>query len=272
VTNGYTNGLLTSVGSYATVTYRANGLVNTITHGSSPASVTETWVPDPSGMPRPARIEVTDANQSYWKFGDYAYDGAGNIPMIGNTTYQYDDVNRLRRHATWSGNKVYSATTYDYDRYGNRSGSWSDGCASNGRCFASLPSYLPIAATSNHNNTHTHDDSGSITSDGKYNFGYDATAMMTSLTGADGNAAHSRHGQRELRNGSCEPPRGRRHGQSVGWKGLQAGPEAARSWPAPTASANTECRRTSRGSIKYKRTSSRERQRKARGKTMATSI
>ncbi|HEY0141993.1 MAG TPA: NucA/NucB deoxyribonuclease domain-containing protein, partial [Thermoanaerobaculia bacterium] len=59
--------------------------------------------------------------------------------------------------------------------------------ASNGRCFASLPSHLPIAATSNHNNTHSHDDSGSITSDGKYNFGYDATAMMTSLTGADRN-------------------------------------------------------------------------------------
>jgi RHS repeat-associated protein len=138
-------------------------------------------------MPRPARIEVTDANQSYWKFGDYAYDGAGNITMIGNTTYQYDDVNRLRRHATWSGNKFYSATTYDYDRYGNRIGSFNDGCASNGRCFASLPSHLPIAATSNHNNTHTHDDSGSITSDGKYNFGYDATAMMTSLTGIDRN-------------------------------------------------------------------------------------
>jgi hypothetical protein len=68
-----------------------------------------------------------------------------------------------------------------------RIGSWSDGCASNGRCFASLPSHLPIAATSNHNNTHTHDDSGSITSDGKYNFGYDATAMMTSLTGIDRN-------------------------------------------------------------------------------------
>ncbi|HEY0142069.1 MAG TPA: RHS repeat-associated core domain-containing protein, partial [Thermoanaerobaculia bacterium] len=59
--------------------------------------------------------------------------------------------------------------------------------ASNGRCFASLPSHLPIAATSNHNNTHSHDDSGSITSDGKYNFGYDASAMMTSLTGADRN-------------------------------------------------------------------------------------
>ena len=185
ITNGYTNGLLTSVGSYGTVSYRANGMVKTITHGSGSSSVTETWVADPSGMPRPARIEVTDANQSYWKYGDYAYDGAGNITMIGNTTYQYDDVNRLRRYVAWSGHEFYIATTYDYDRYGNRIGNWSDGCAMNGRCFASLPSHVPIATSSNHINTHSYDDSGSITSDGKYNFAYDATAMMTSLTGTD---------------------------------------------------------------------------------------
>ncbi|HEX6159927.1 MAG TPA: RHS repeat-associated core domain-containing protein, partial [Thermoanaerobaculia bacterium] len=61
----------------------------------------------------------------------------------------------------------------------------SDGCAASGRCFASLPSYVPIATNSNHHMALNYDDAGSVTSDGTYEFGYDATSMMISLTRDD---------------------------------------------------------------------------------------
>src|SRR5262249_35133644 len=97
----YTNGLLSSITGWASaITYQPNGLISSITHASNPA-VNENWTADPNGMARPAGIEARNAsNVQLWTTGTYAYDGAGNIKEVGDTTYTYDAFNRLRMSKT----------------------------------------------------------------------------------------------------------------------------------------------------------------------------
>jgi len=92
VTYSYTNGFLTSIPSYASsISYHANTMVNRIDHANA-VKVDHTI--DPNSMRRPRRITLTNANGS-WTYGDYAYDGAGNIKTINSDTYVYDKVSRL---------------------------------------------------------------------------------------------------------------------------------------------------------------------------------
>jgi YD repeat-containing protein len=53
VSRSFTNGWLTAVGSYGTISYHANGLIDTITH---PGSVTDTHARDDDWLPRPKSI------------------------------------------------------------------------------------------------------------------------------------------------------------------------------------------------------------------------
>jgi len=88
----YTYGVLSSIddgGSppastwASSIAYQANGLIADIQH----ASMHEKWLPDTSGMARPATIVARNSTDTgdLWSSGSYQYDAAGNIKTIGNT-------------------------------------------------------------------------------------------------------------------------------------------------------------------------------------------
>ncbi|MCU1347445.1 MAG: hypothetical protein JWO56_475, partial [Acidobacteria bacterium] len=142
----YQNGWLTFVGSdgpaYASLTYQPSGLLNTVTHANG---VSETWIADPSGLPRPCGIYATGKGTHLstdnaapcrrsiafdtgsttgvqWTTGQYTYDGAGNVKQIGGRQYVYDPANRLVTESESgtvpTGTFRYS-TDYLYDTFGN---------------------------------------------------------------------------------------------------------------------------------------------------------
>jgi YD repeat-containing protein len=59
-TNVYTNGLLTSVQGFGTLSYNANGTLGQVAHaGNTGVNVFDTITPDDSGMPRPKSIDYS---------------------------------------------------------------------------------------------------------------------------------------------------------------------------------------------------------------------
>ncbi|HWW61450.1 MAG TPA: RHS repeat-associated core domain-containing protein, partial [Thermoanaerobaculia bacterium] len=183
LTYGYTNGLLTSIPSWASVIhYEPNGTVRVVEHSNN---LSEVWVPDPKGMARPCRISaywsLSALNQSstdecgysepatpVWTTGRYQYDGSGNIKQIGSTIYTYDGVNRLREVTPGGGN----TESYTYDAFGNRTTplSTTQPCTfmPNGTFTCSTPSFLQIDAdpATNRVKIWTYDAAGNATSDG----------------------------------------------------------------------------------------------------------
>lgn len=186
VTNGFTNGLLTSVGSYASsIAYQPNGVIATVTHGSGSTAVTDTWAADPAGMPRPASITTTNAsNQTLWTSGTYAYDGAGNIKQIGTTSYVYDNAGRLRNVNDTSFASP-SKTTYKFDTFGNYLSTTVNYCGTlaNGvkRCGSTSGTPLTLSGTTNHYANITYDDAGNVRADGPHTYTFDSRNMMTRL-------------------------------------------------------------------------------------------
>ena len=93
VTQGFTDGLLTSVSQFATsITYHPDGLWATVVHSND---VTDHQDVDATGMPRPARLSTSGASENF-DTGTYAYDGAGNIKAMGSFSYVYDLLSRVQ--------------------------------------------------------------------------------------------------------------------------------------------------------------------------------
>ncbi len=160
---------------------QANGLIDTVTHGSGASAVEEHWVPDPNGMARPMMIEMIAPATTRWQ--EYAFDGAGNIVRIGNTSYTYDPLNRLTNWTEWFGTNVYGSTTRITDGFGNHLYTIQKGCGSSGRCFDTGFVPLAVDAGSNHYAHETYDDAGNVVSDGTHTFAYDGAGRMVSLIG-----------------------------------------------------------------------------------------
>ncbi len=96
----------------ASLTYHLNGQPNVVQ--LSAPNVSDTFVADLSGMPRPRSITWKWAgNQS--DSGLYVYDGAGNISAIGPDRFKYDKGLRLV-----SATVADRSETYEYDGFGNR--------------------------------------------------------------------------------------------------------------------------------------------------------
>lgn len=129
----YTNGFLTSVGTYASsITYQPSGMPDQVTHGLAPYATIQKWTPDPSHMARPCSILVAppgttltvngsapcdltiSGNAASWNSGQYHYDAAGNITQIGTRSYVYDFLSRLAVERDGG-----LSTTYGYDGFGN---------------------------------------------------------------------------------------------------------------------------------------------------------
>ena len=183
VSYGYTNGLLTNIGSWGLISYQPNGLVDTIRHNIPQYAVTETWTADPWQIARPARITNTDASGNVlWTSGDYDYDGAGNVRSIDTTSYVYDAFNRLARWTTTSaGSTQGSAVTYD--TFGNQLATQLSFCSTNPdgsrRCGGTAYQPMVIAGTTNHYVGHTYDAAGNVLSDGSRTFTYDPLNVTT---------------------------------------------------------------------------------------------
>jgi RHS repeat-associated protein len=194
VTDGYSRGLLTSVGTWAdAITYQANGMVASVSHTNG---TSETWTPDPHGMARPCSIIATGSGGSVvtssdpcgsvlqgsgWTSGQYLYDGAGNVTQIGTTAYQYDAVNRL---ASWSSPGPVGGTisrSVTLDAYGNFLSMKVSRCQTAGACFHSSQVAGRISGTTNHYANVTYDDAGNVTNDGRQ-FTYDTVGMMATST------------------------------------------------------------------------------------------
>jgi RHS repeat-associated protein len=120
VVPGYTNGFLTSVPGWATLSYHANGMVNQITHTNG---VVDTQANDPDGMRRPSLISsAKSSTPPLWSSGLYAYDGSGNVVKTGSGYYLYDRVSRLiegRIYDGPTGNGTQKWQSYGYDPFGN---------------------------------------------------------------------------------------------------------------------------------------------------------
>ncbi len=204
--NGYTNGMLTNVGTpvvgglwASSITYHPTWVVDTVTHGSGASAIRETWLPDPHGIPRPCNIFaaaasmsiVADANSlcgkrpagpPLWTTGEYQYDGTGNITRAGATSYVYDALNRLTAWTTTSPDGSFANTTQGYDANGNKTYNTYRGCgpSPNGRCYST--SFIPreLAGTSNHYVGTAYDAAGSVVSeDPNRTFTYDSLGILT---------------------------------------------------------------------------------------------
>lgn len=187
ITNTYSAGRLTGVVNYATLSYQATGLIDTVTHGTGSSAVNEKWTADPHGMARPAKIEVTGNNLTTWTYGDYAYDGAGNITKIGTRTFSYDALNRLTGWRDTKANGDYTAASVTYDPFGNHvlyglSGVFTVGAQKTVYSSSSRP--YEIDPLTNHTVGETYDDAGSVVADGRHTYGYDATGMLVSIDGS----------------------------------------------------------------------------------------
>jgi RHS repeat-associated protein len=191
VSNTYTNGFLTSVGTWASsIGYQANGMVGSITHGNGES---ERWTPDPNGMGRPCSILGTAGNGSIvtsvtdpcgfvlsgsgYSSGQHLYDGAGNIKQIGPSSYEYDTLNRLRHWTSTLANGSSTSTTIGLDAYGNRLSTTVNGCKPSGGCFETSMTSTQVSGTTNHYVGASYDEAGNLTSDGR-TFAYDPLGIM----------------------------------------------------------------------------------------------
>lgn len=199
----YAHGWLTSVdgdaGNYATLSYQPNGLVATVSHANG---VDETWIGDPSGLPRPCAIFASGkgthltANASapcgttfaldagattgvQWTTGRYAYDGAGNVTSIGMKRYVYDAASRLV--AENDGSAYWS--TYRYDPFGNLT--QQSFVHQGGDFVARSLSATPVDPSTNHLTAATYDAAGNMTATAAdasaSTFTWDAAGTMRSL-------------------------------------------------------------------------------------------
>lgn len=167
----YTKQRLTSItegqARRATVSYHLNGLPNVIQLAAD--GVSDTIVPDGSGLKRPGRIDWT------WKSGAgttgaYTYDGAGNVSAMGGDTFKYDGAFRLKR-AQVAG----QVQAYEYDGFSNPTSVGGQGFNVDWKSNRLTAPY-------------EYDDGGNLKvmpdpSGGVLTFAYDALNMMISADG-----------------------------------------------------------------------------------------
>jgi RHS repeat-associated protein len=195
VSNSYTSGMLTGVGTWAdTISYQASGMIGSVHHTNG---VTETWTPDPNGMARPCSIISTSSAGSIvfaagnpcgyalsgagWTSGQYLYDGSGNVTQMGSTSYWYDAMNRLTGWTSGTAEGGTQSTYVNYDAYGNLLSRSTQACVAGGSCFQSSGVANQVSGTTNHYVHMTYDAAGNVTNDGRQ-FTYDPLGMMATAT------------------------------------------------------------------------------------------
>jgi RHS repeat-associated protein len=182
VTYEYKRGLLSKASPWLTdATYQSNGAIDTLTHGPAASGIREKWLPDPSGIARPAQIfAVSAAGATLWTTAPYLYDGSGNIRQIGSGTYKYDAFGRLAR---WATESTAVTTSFVYDRFGNMLNTSVSFCGTNpngsSRCGGSTSVVAEVVGTTNHYAGPIYNDAGAVTADGAHTYAYDALGMAS---------------------------------------------------------------------------------------------
>lgn len=169
---GYTNGFLTSVPGWATLSYHANGMVNQVTHANT---VVDTQANDPDSMRRPASISAAKNGTTLWTSGAYSYDASGNVVKTGSGYYLYDRVSRLIEGRVYDGPTgagTQKWQSYSYDPFGNI-------LSIGGTSGRATPT---SSATNRLNGTGTtYDTAGNLTAWNGNTYQYDAFNQMTRM-------------------------------------------------------------------------------------------
>jgi RHS repeat-associated protein len=106
----------------------------------------------------------TDPEGLTWATGEYLYDGSGSIKQIGEGTYKYDTLGRLKQSVT---NGV--TETYQYDSFGNLVEKSANG----------VIKATPVDAVSNRLRGETYDVAGNLTTRaGTPQYHYDSFSMI----------------------------------------------------------------------------------------------
>ncbi|HEX3129810.1 MAG TPA: RHS repeat-associated core domain-containing protein [Thermoanaerobaculia bacterium] len=179
VTNGYTNGYLTSVASggltYATINYHLNRMVNQVAHANT---ITDTYTVDASGMARPGSITSTLGTTIRWTTGAYSYDGAGDITKMGTSWFTYDKVSRLTTGTVFTGTAgggTQKQQTYTFDAFGNLTAIGG----SPGRNIAIDASTNRLVTSTDPATLTSYDSAGNLTAwNGAATYDYDAFNQM----------------------------------------------------------------------------------------------
>jgi len=156
----YANGIPVVTG----VGYQASGALSGYATGINVGhNVTTTIGQDPSLLPRPLNISTSGASTNF-ATGNYSYDGAGNIMVIGLDAYGYD----LRSRLTSASLSGIGSQSFTYDQYGNL-------LTKGGTTFCS-------PTCTNNQVTGGSFLRGNLTSYGGQSFAYDGLDRMTSST------------------------------------------------------------------------------------------
>ena len=158
---------------------------NNLTGSTDSAGSSEKLAYDAKGNP----TTYTDGNGNVWR---YAYDANGNLtgvtdPLGGQASYTYSAANQITSSQIEAGGKVYSKTTYGYDRL-DRLVSITD---ANGRTitqsYDANGNLVEVAYPNGHRVSHTYDSLNRRTAtqhDGAtvYTFEYDANNNLTAMS------------------------------------------------------------------------------------------
>jgi RHS repeat-associated protein len=192
----YANGTLTALDEragaglqrYAALTYHHNGAVRKIAYniGASNSLGWEQEIDPASLLPRPRRLVLRKDAATLWDSGTYAFDGAGNIKLIGAERgaradrYLYDRLNRLVDGEVTT-QLINPATglpfrwrqQYTYDPFGNltRVVTFDGHGARAERAFA-------VSAATNRDTGSLYDAAGNTTKVGKYQMSWDGVNTM----------------------------------------------------------------------------------------------
>ena len=162
----YTNGWLTGISGYATMSYWTNGMVNQITHANG---VTVNHEKDPNDVARPGRIWSSGA-ASNWNSGTYQFDGAGNVVKIGSDYNLYDKVSRV---VTGAPRAAAYTQSYTFDAFGNITQ-----INTNGSVYTTATS-----ASTNRLSSASYDAAGNVRGYQGFSYSYDPFNQQRQLTG-----------------------------------------------------------------------------------------
>ncbi len=171
VRHTYTNGYLTAVTGYGSLSYHPNGLVHRVSHDNGAA---DTQINDPNGLRRPAAITTAFGGVDRWSTGPYSYDGAGNVTKMGTAWFLYDRVSRLVQGSldlAPTGGGAQPQQSYTFDPFGNLTAV----AGTNGRNIPVNPNTNRLSGAA------TYDDAGNLTAWNGAAYEYDPFHRMSHM-------------------------------------------------------------------------------------------
>lgn len=161
VTAQYQRGWLTSIpGWVSSISYHPSGLWSQIDHSNG---VSDVQVTDPFRSTRAQEIYTQGAVGQNWDSGVMSYDGNGNITQIGDQTFSYDPVDRVKE---WDWSTAGISQHYNHGPFGNL-------LSRTGMSIDEDLTTFPIDAQTNRLTNATYDAAGNVLTWNGNTFAYD---------------------------------------------------------------------------------------------------